>query len=120
MSSHWSKTLELGSANHSCLFKYLTNYRWDTLAAIQGKMDKFYNNHEVIDERVEAVDRVRAIIEEIMEEAVSQDCEEETVMMSATKNVLNLNSAIKLGKDRPPQQNESGYLSELEASVYVN
>ena len=83
-------------------------------------MDKFYNNHEVIEERVEAVDRVRAIIEEIIEEVVSQDCEEETLMMSAPKNVLNLNSAIKLGKDRPPQQNESGYLSELEASVCVN
>ena len=83
-------------------------------------MDKLYKNNEVIDESEEAVDRVRVIIEEIIEEVVSQDCEEETELMSATKKVLNINSAIKLGKDRLPQQNESGYLSELEASVCVN
>ena len=83
-------------------------------------MDKLYKNNEVIDESEEAVDRVRVIIEEIIEEVVSQDCEEEIEMMSATKKVLNLNSAIKLGKDRLPHQNESGYLSELEASVCVN
>ena len=83
-------------------------------------MDKLYKNNEVIDESEETVDRVRVIIEEIIEEVVSQDCEEETELMSATKKVLNINSAIKLGKDRPPQQNESGYLSELEASVCVN
>ena len=83
-------------------------------------MDKFYKNNEVIDESEETVDRVRVIIEEIIEEVVSQDCEEETELMSATKKVLNINSAIKLGKDRLPQQNESGYLSELEASVCVN
>ena len=83
-------------------------------------MDKFYTNHEVIDESEEAVDKVRDIIEEIIEEVVSQDYEEDAVMMSANKNVLNLNSAIKLGKDRLPQQNESGYLSELEASVCVS
>ena len=83
-------------------------------------MDKFYKNNEVIDESEETVDRVRVIIEEIIEEVVSQDCEEEIEMMSATKKVLNINSAIKLGKDRLPQQNESGYLSELEASVCVN
>ena len=83
-------------------------------------MDKFYKNNEVIDESEETVDRVRVIIEEIIEEVVSQDCEEETELMSATKKVLNINSAIKLGKDRLPRQNESGYLSELEASVCVN
>ena len=90
------------------------------LAAIQGKMDMFYINHEVIDENEEAVDKVRNIIEEIIEEIVNQDYEEDAVMMSANKNVLNLNSAIKLGKDRLPQQNESGYLSELETSVCVS
>ena len=83
-------------------------------------MDKFYKNNEVIDESEETVDRVRVIIEAIIEEVVSQDGEEETELMSATKKVLNINSAIKLGKDRLPQQNESGYLSELEASVCVN
>ena len=83
-------------------------------------MDKFYINHEVIDESEKAVDKVRDIIEEIIEEVVNQDYEEDAVMMSANKNVLNLNSAIKLGKDRLPQQNESGYLSELEASVCVS
>ena len=80
----------------------------------------FYINHEVIDESEKAVDKVRDIIEEIIEEVVSQDYEEDAVMMSANKNVLNLNSAIKLGKDRLPQQNESGYLSELETSVCVS
>ena len=83
-------------------------------------MDMFYINHEVIDENEEAVDKVRNIIEEIIEEIVNQDYEEDAVMMSANKNVLNLNSAIKLGKDRLPQQNESGYLSELETSVCVS
>ena len=81
-------------------------------------MDTFYDNTEVSDEGEEAVYTVRDIIEEIIEEAVSEDYEElEPVIMSASQNVLNISSAIKLGKDRHPQQNESGYLSELEASV---
>ena len=80
-------------------------------------MDTFYDNTEVSDEGEEAVNTVRDIIEEIIEEAVSEDYEElEPVIMSASQNVLNISSAIKLGKDRHPQQNESGYLSELEAS----
>ena len=62
---------------------------------------------------------VRDIIEEVIEEVVSEDYEE-SIVMSASKNVLNISSAIKLGKDRHPQQNESGYLSELEASVSVS
>ena len=83
-------------------------------------MDTFYDNTEVSDEGEEAVNTVRVIIEEIIEEAVSEDYEElEPVIMSASQNVLNISSAIKLGKDRHPQQNESGYLSELEASVSV-
>ena len=84
-------------------------------------MDTFYDNTEVSDEGEEAVYTVRDIIEEIIEEAVSEDYEElEPVIMSASQNVLNISSAIKLGKDRHPQQNESGYLSELEASVSVS
>ena len=84
-------------------------------------MDTFYDNTEVSDEGEEAVNTVRDIIEEIIEEAVSEDYEElEPVIMSASQNVLNISSAIKLGKDRHPQQNESGYLSELEASVSVS
>ena len=80
-------------------------------------MDTFYDNTEVSDEGEEAVNTVRDIIEEIIEEAVSEDYEElEPVIMSASQNVLNISSAIRLGKDRHPQQNESGYLSELEAS----
>lgn len=67
----------------------------------------------------EAVNKVRDIIEEIIEEAVTGDYEEEMEITSSSENVLNLNSAMKLGKDRAPQQNESGYLSELEASVCV-
>ena len=84
-------------------------------------MDTFYDNTEVSDEGEEAVNTVRDIIEEIIEEAVSEDYEElEPVIISASQNVLNISSAIKLGKDRHPQQNESGYLSELEASVSVS
>ena len=84
-------------------------------------MDTFYDNTEASDEGEEAVNTVRDIIEEVIEEAVSEDYEElEPVIMSASQNVLNISSAIKLGKDRHPQQNESGYLSELEASVSVS
>ena len=84
-------------------------------------MDKFYDNTDGSDKGEEAVNTVRDIIEEVIEEAVSEDYEElEPVIMSASQNVLNISSAIKLGKDRHPQQNESGYLSELEASVSVS
>lgn len=83
-------------------------------------MDKAYVNHEVHDVSEEAANTARDIIEEIIEEVVTGDYEEETEITSSSENVLNLNSAIKLGKDRLPQQNESGYLSELEASVCVS
>ena len=82
-------------------------------------MDKFYVDTEVSDKSEEAVNAVRDIIEEIIEEVVSED-HEESVIMSASENIVNISSAIKLGKDRHPQQNESGYLSELEASVSVS
>ena len=83
-------------------------------------MDKAYVNHEVHDVSEEAANTARDIIEEIIEEVVTGDYEEETEITSSSENVLNLNSAIKLGKDRLPQQNESGYLSELEASICVS
>ena len=83
-------------------------------------MDKAYVNHEVHDVSEEAANTARDIIEEIIEEVVTGGYEEETEITSSSENVLNLNSAIKLGKDRLPQQNESGYLSELEASVCVS
>ena len=82
-------------------------------------MDKLYNNTEVSDKSEATGNMVRDIIEEVIEEVVSEDYEE-SIVMSASKNVLNISSAIKLGKDRHPQQNESGYLSELEASVSVS
>ena len=83
-------------------------------------MDKAYVNHEVHDVSEEAANTARDIIEEIIEEVVTGDYEEETEITSSSENVLNLNSAIKLGKYRLPQQNESGYLSELEASICVS
>ena len=83
-------------------------------------MDKAYVNHEVHDVSEEAANTARDIIEEIIEEVVTGGYEEETEITSSSENVLNLNSAIKLGKDRLPHQNESGYLSELEASICVS
>ena len=83
-------------------------------------MDKAYVNHEVHDVSEEAANTARDIIEEIIEEVVTEDYEEEPKITSSFENVLNLNSAIKLGKDRLPQQNESGYLSELEASICIS
>ena len=80
-------------------------------------MDKSYDSLEASDENEEAVIIVEEIIEEILEQIVSGEECEETVLMSASKNILYLNSSIKTGKDRLPQQNESGYLSELDASV---
>ena len=83
-------------------------------------MDKVYVSHEVHDVSKEAANTARDIIDEIIGEVVIGDYEEETEITSSSEIVLNLNSAIKLGKDRLPQQNESGYLSELEASVCVS
>ena len=91
-------------------------FRWDTLTAIQDRMNRFYENLEVSEE---TANKVRDIIEGIIEEVVSEDYEE-TVIISASENVLSLDGAVKLGKDRLHQQNESGYLSELEASVCVS
>ena len=83
-------------------------------------MDKVYVSHEVHDVSEEAANTARDIIEEMIEEVVTGDYEEETEITSSSEIVLNLNSALKLGKDNLPQQNESGYLSELEASVCVS
>ena len=94
-------------------------FRWDTLTAIQDRMNRFYENLEVGNESEEKANKVRDIIEGIIEEVVSKDYEE-TVIISASENVLSLDGAVKLGKDRLHQQNESGYLSELEASVCVS
>ena len=80
-------------------------------------MDKFYEEDEVSEVR-EAADNVRDIIEEILEEVTNDEHEEEAEVTSRTKNLLH--SVGKAGKDRLPQQNESGYLSELETSVSVN
>ena len=94
--------------------------RWETLATIQDRMDKFYEEDDVSKER-EAADHVRDIIEEILEEVTNdehEEEEEEAEVTSRTKNLLH--SVSKAGKDRLPQQNESGYLSELETSVSVN
>ena len=91
--------------------------RWETLATIQDRMDKFYEVDDVSEER-EAADHVRDIIEEILEEVTNVEHEEEAEVTSRTKNLLH--SVSKAGKDRLPQQNESGYLSELETSVSVN
>ena len=91
--------------------------RWETLATIQDRMDKFYEEDEVSEVR-EAADNVRDIIEEILEEVTNDEHEEEAEVTSRTKNLLH--SVGKAGKDRLPQQNESGYLSELETSVSVN
>ena len=92
--------------------------RWETLATIQDRMDKFYEEDDVSEER-EAAEHVRDIIEEILEEVTNDEHEEdEAEVTSRTKNLLH--SVSKAGKDRLPQQNESGYLSELETSVSVN
>ena len=82
-------------------------------------MDKIYDITVDSDKSEEAGNMVRDIVEEIIEEVVSEDYED-SIFMSASQNVHNISSAIKLGKDKHPQQNESGYLSELEASVSVS
>ena len=61
-------------------------FRWDTLTAIQDRMDSFYENLEVSNESEEKANKVRDIIEGIIEEVVSKDYEE-TVIISASENV---------------------------------
>ena len=91
--------------------------RWALLASIQDRMDRCYTRGEAEAEQLQEEDVaqfVSDLIDEIIEDTVKQEIHLTECEVATPRKIEQ--SPLKEGPFTP-RQNESGYLSELEASI---